>query len=82
MKLSQKTSFNIGITLLLIAVIVMIALVGRSAFIAGGRTACHNTNEEYVLVEGFKCEEIIITIIEIGEIPKLEWRFENGNESI
>ena len=79
MKLSQKTSYNIGIGLLLIAVLVMLFLVGRSAFIAGGRTACQNTNEDHILVEGFKCEEIRITPREVGEIPRLEWRY---NESI
>lgn len=75
MKLSSKTSFNIGITLLCIAVLVMMFFVGRSAFIAGGRTACKNTNG-MILVVDFKCEQRRKPM-EFGEFIKLD--IENGS---
>jgi len=71
--MKQKTSYNIGIVLLLIAMLLMLFLVGRSAFIAGGRTACQNTNEDHILVEGFKCEEIRTR--KIGEFPAVNITF-------
>jgi len=77
--MQQKTAYNIGIVLLCLAVLVMIFLVGRSAFIAGGRTACKNTNEDHTLVEGFKCEEIRTTR-NIWEVP--EYNLSVGNEPI
>jgi len=53
----------------------MVALVGRSALIAGGRLACKNTNG-MILVEGFKCEEIRTTSPrEFGEIPEIDLNF-------
>ncbi len=72
--MKSKTSFNIGIILLCLAIIVMLILVGRSAFIAGGRTACYNTDEDYILVEGFKCEEIRRTS-ELGRFPEIDIDF-------
>ena len=74
--MKQTTAYNIGIVLLCLAVIVMIALVGRSAFIAGGRTACRNTNEDTILVEGFKCEERIRPK-EFAPFLEMDINFEN-----
>jgi len=73
--MKQTIAYNIGICLLCIAVLVMVALVGRSALIAGGRLACKNTNG-MILVEGFKCEEIRTTSPrEFGEIPEIDLNF-------
>jgi len=51
----------------------MLALVGRSSFIAGGRTACRNTDPDYRLVEGFKCEEIRLEPREVKPNYAINW---------
>ncbi len=56
-KMKDKTRFNIFIMLIMIAIIVMLFTVGRSAFIAGGRMACHNTDSNFFLDGDFKCNE-------------------------
>ena len=53
--MNGKTKFRIGMVLLIIGLLLSHFLLARSAYIAGGRVACHNTNDN-ILVVGFKCK--------------------------
>lgn len=56
--MKTRTVTIIVYILVIVGVLLAFFLLGRSAFIAGGRAACHSI--DMVLVDGFVCEPDII----------------------
>jgi len=54
--MKEKTIYRVVILLIIIGLLVTHFILARSAFIAGARVACHNTQEDYILSNKFKCE--------------------------
>lgn len=55
--MNKKTLSIILIIAMVICVLISMYALAKSAWVAGGRKACSNTDS--ILVEGFKCEQII-----------------------
>jgi len=71
--MNKKTLSIIMLIAIVICVLVSMYALAKSAWVAGGRKACSNTDS--TLVEGFKCEKINREPSGFGEFPEISINF-------